>query len=651
MQPTKLDKTGAPGVTRQMGNDQQQFTMTSIIQRELEDFDQRDTRRSRITGRLIFLQVSLLLMIAPMAFWPQTYTSAIVLFGIGLLIFLLAWFRNISNKVEQAQIILIVGSGLVTASNMVGQIFWNPGQILPVGLASFPFILTILEAGLLFLPEIVLITALISTLFTAFTFFAALVIGSGLPNNQAYLLAVIALGLQALTGIIAWQIAYFIMDYSAELRRVRNDDFINTQFEALKRSVDEQMQRIAEQSRALALFIVGLSNREYTNRIPVIEVSLKPIADALTLLTSEMSASAVSKQVRRTMDDQAADLIATAGGMTEGNVNASGIGSMDIASNASNSMMQTARVAVDKALQSMQRRLSQLRDNTVDAARQLNDVEDHTRSAEHSVAENIATIGLLRAEAERVHTSATRMAQLVDETRSLLGTLLPPEVSGQVQQNASPKETHATVELQQVMPGVTIQLDTINDDTTLTAADMATTLPSAPTNEAGVTPVTSTNDPTVQPRLREAWSRLEEMVEEVAKEVRDANVLQDKLGITSRSMRQVDYELRSVRKSVSAARMIAEKMYHASNTQTQPLTGPYSEPLSQPLSQSQPLQTSTLGGPMRPPTSPMSQPLRQSRPLTSPYQGAPSQPFTQINAADLIEGFNGTDVQEPRTDK
>src|SRR5579875_551844 len=129
---------------------QPRHTMTSIIQRELEDFGQRQPRRSRVVGRLLFLQVALLLMGAPLTVWPTVQPAALAVTGVGLLLFLLVWIRNISGAADQAQRILVAGSALVTAANMAGQIFWHPGQVLPVGLASFPFLLTIFTAGLLF---------------------------------------------------------------------------------------------------------------------------------------------------------------------------------------------------------------------------------------------------------------------------------------------------------------------------------------------------------------------------------------------------------------------------------------------------------------------------------------------------------------------
>src|SRR5271166_4042635 len=86
-----------------------QPTITGIVQRELDDFEQRIPRRARIVGRLVFLQVALLLAVAPLAVWPHVQLGLLGVDIGGLLIYGLAWIRNISLKIIQAQIILVAG--------------------------------------------------------------------------------------------------------------------------------------------------------------------------------------------------------------------------------------------------------------------------------------------------------------------------------------------------------------------------------------------------------------------------------------------------------------------------------------------------------------------------------------------------------------
>src|SRR6185437_736198 len=59
------------------------------------------TRRSRVVGRLLFLQVALLLMGAPLTVWPSFQPTALAVAGIGLILFLFAWIRNISGAADQ----------------------------------------------------------------------------------------------------------------------------------------------------------------------------------------------------------------------------------------------------------------------------------------------------------------------------------------------------------------------------------------------------------------------------------------------------------------------------------------------------------------------------------------------------------------------
>lgn len=611
MQTTKIDGPGNQSAWQglERSRDTNQPTMTTIIQRELEDFDQRTPRRARVVGRLIFLQAALLLMVTPIVVWPTLQPVGIAIIGVGFLTYGIAWLRNISGQVQQAQKILIVGSGVVTAANMLGQIIWHPAEIIPIGLSSLPFLLTILEAGLLFLPEIALLTAVATTGVTVLGLLAVVALHSDtLDKNtyQVYLVAVMALGLQALTGIVAWQISYFIMDFSTELSKVRREEFISTQYDALRRSIDEQAARLREQSLQIVNSIVSLTSRDYTARVNLPDGDLKPIADTLNLLASQLGSVAESDQLQVNILNDAAQITDLAGQIAQGEGPFAGnLSQPALPTTATGGLLQSAVVAMYKARNSTQQRLLQVRDLAFDAGQRLNQAEERTLTVESHISENLATIGLLRAEADRLYGSASRLNQLIDDALRSLSGLVPPEVSAQARIESH--DAHTAAALQQVMPGVTIQLEAITEETQLGNEDFglrpSSATPLTPTGSA--TPLMS--DPNAQLKLRETWSGLVEMTEEVAKQVRDAQVLQDKLGVTSKSMRQVDNDLIQLRGVVAVVRQLAEQLFHTSSATTHSLN--------------MPVQPDSVSPSLPRPAAPTQTPL----------------PPSHINAADLID--------------
>jgi hypothetical protein len=568
-QSAQFRKTSQPLASTPEGSDPyNRPSMTSIIQRELEDFNRQRPRRGRVVGRLIFLQVALLLMDAPLVAWPTVQPAALGVTLVGLVIFAVAWLRNLVGDAPLAQRLLVGGSAIVTAANMIGQLFWHPGQVLPVGLASFPFLLTIFIAGLLFEPEVVVLVSVGTTASTAIVFFLALFLtkAAEISDPAVYLLAVSSLGLQALAGMMAWQIGQFIKEYSAELNQARREEFIATQYDALRRSVDEQANRLRDQVGMIASNVVALSTRNYAARIGIVEGDLKPIADAFNLLAQQLGSFAETEHAQVNVVDDLTRLMDIAGQMAEGS--AAGmppLANMPMTASAMGNLLRSVTVTLQRAQQSMQTRFDRLRDLAVDSGNRLTQTAEATYATEATLAQTLATIGHLRSAADRVFGSAEQMSHIIDACLVHLSDLLPPEVSAHTRAEAAPKPpTPAAPEWQQVLPGVTVQLDIIDDDTELGPDDVAPsgTVPIpgvdlAPDAPAGF-------DPNAQARLREVWSLITQLTEKAAEQIRDAQVLEDQLGIASRTMRQVDNEVIAMRQMILQTRQVAEQAFMTS---------------------------------------------------------------------------------------
>ena len=608
MQSTRTGQPNMPFAGTGEVGDPNRPTMTTIIQRELEDFEQRQPRRGHVVGRLIFLQVVLLLMSAPLAAWPIVQPAAIIITAVGLVLYLIAWIRNVSGAVNQARTVLIVTSLLVTAANMAGQIFWHPGQILPVGLASFPFLLTIFTAALLFQPEIVLMTGVATAAISTLIFIVALFLTTkpDVADYQIYLLAVSSLGLQALAGIMSWQISHFIMDYSSELAQARREEFIATQYDALRRSVDDQALRVRDQVGEISAGLIALSTRNYLARVNINEGELKPIADAFAVLAKELGAMAGTDQAQFNVTDDLMRLIELVGQMAEGGVaGAPMLANMPMTANATGNLLRGVIMTLQRAHGATQQRLTYMRDATVDVGQRLTQAAEQTYTTETTIATTLATIGLLRAKADNIYGSAEQLSQFIDQSLTELSGLLPPEVSAH-SHIESHKPPPATTELQSVMPGVTIQLDAINDDTELGLEDFSLVGKNPAGMAAGNDFGAGTVDANAQAKLREVWSLITKMTEEVAKQVRDTQVLSEQLGISSKTMRQVDNEVIVMRQMVLQVRQLVEQIYRAASptrTPTGPLTAPHTPPSG--ISAADLLNPPDSSGPNRPPSRPL----------------------------------------------
>ncbi len=570
-------------------------TMTSIIQRELNDFEQRDVRRGRVVGRLIFLQVAALLMTVPLAFWPHVQPTEIALLAAGLLAFGFAWVRNIVGNVTQARGVLIISSLAVTAANMAGQMVWHAGQVLPVGLATFPFLLTIFSAGLLFGPEVVLLVSVASSAFSAVLFFGALILTAKpeIPDSAVYYLAVITLGLQALSGFMAWQVAHFISDYSSELAQARREEFIATQFEALQRSVDESANRLREQVGTISTGLVALSTRNYTTRIAINEGELRPLADSFNLLAQQLGTLAESEHAQVSLVDDLMLLMDLAGQLAERGVNNAPtpmLANIPAPANATGNLLRSAIVTLQRAKEGVEQRFIFMRDATIDAANRLNTAAEQTYTGEKSISVTLGTIGGLRTKADQILGNAEHLKGFIDVALQELAPLLPAEVSAHAR-IAAP-EPLAAPEVQQVMPSVTITIPTIQDGTELGPEDVGaqTTVPQSVNVPADA--LAAAMDQTAQAHLRAVWAVLSKMLEEVGQQLRDTGTVQEQLGISSRSMRQVDTDLIAMRQLLLQIRKVMEQIYLASSpTRT---TGPMLPP---PVSAPEISATDLLGSP------------------------------------------------------
>ena len=352
--------------------------------------------------------------------------------------------------------------------------------------------------------------------------------------------------------------------------------------------------------------LTALSTRNYLARVNINEGELKPIADAFAILTKELGAMAGTDQAQFNVTDDLMRLIELVGQMAEGGV-AGGpmLANMPMTANATGNLLRGITVTLQRAHTATQQRLTYMRDATVDVGQRLTQAAEQTYTTETTIAATLATIGLLRAKADNIYGSAEQLSQFIDQSLVELSGLLPPEVSAH-SHIESHKAPPITPELQSVMPGVTIQLDAISDDTELGLEDLSLTGKSPATITGGNDFGAGTVDANAQAKLRDVWSLITKMTEEVAKQVRDTQILSEQLGISSKTMRQVDNEVIVMRQMVLQVRQLVEHIYRAAlptRTPTGPLNSPHTPPAG--MSGADLLNPPDTSGPNRPPSRPL----------------------------------------------
>src|SRR5258708_8101119 len=141
---------------------ERRLALSGLIRQTLTSVEEREQQRGRLINVLILAQALLTLAIAP-AHWGSPAAFAL---AAALAVYLLAFVANrLFNRPGAAAYILVFGGSLaVFAQALVAAVAGNPAG---TAQAALFFITVVLEAGLLFSPEVTLIAAAASTIFTA----------------------------------------------------------------------------------------------------------------------------------------------------------------------------------------------------------------------------------------------------------------------------------------------------------------------------------------------------------------------------------------------------------------------------------------------------------------------------------------------------
>ncbi len=398
---------------------ERRLALSGLIRQTLTSVEEREQQRGRLINVLILAQALLTLAIAP-AHWGSPAAFAL---AAALAVYLLAFVANrLFNRPGAAAYILVFGGSLaVFAQALVAAVAGNPAG---AAQAALFFITVILEAGLLFAPEVTLIAAAASTVFTAFAMLLALAVAHSVDRQEAYLLIVYTLGLQALAGLIAWLLAQFILDSTLEAQKSQEIQFSQARLEALAKQVAEEREGLYGQIGVLQATITRAIAGEYHARAEILDGQLSTLAETLNLLLERVAAASQAEQLQSRIQAAALPLIDAISRM--GDAATPPPGGMPIITNTA---FDSVPLVVRKMQENVGQRLARVQQIVDEVAGVLSTTKEPLQGASEEVHEARRLAGALMATAEAITASAKRQITLMAQVRRMLAALLPEEIT------------------------------------------------------------------------------------------------------------------------------------------------------------------------------------------------------------------------------
>jgi hypothetical protein len=532
--------------------------------------------------------------------------------------------------------------------------------------ASLLFIALILESGLLFAPEAALIMAFVTTAISAFAILFALSLDSSVSNNEAYLLVVYTLGLQALSGLLAWLFSIYIGDSVVEGQKSRELQFSHVRLESLASAVEEQQRQLDQTVGGLQLTIAHALTGEPMARAEVNNMQLAPLADSLNLLLQRLEEASRAEQARLRVDAAALPMLEALMGMTDGTPTPTSLPIM------TNTTLDSVAVYLTQLQASLTQRLGRIQRTVSEVVRALTHARAPLDETVDAVKEAQQIDGALIALSDKVLASADQEVALLHQAQRILSGLLPesltsgaPALREMPATDASGNEDFRGLgrDLNLATPGytgtfpvlgseeadangdgivpMTVPLPAVQSEG---APEASAAVPSALTQQESAPPAGEAG--AVPPELIEAWTLLEQAEREATSLDRQFNQFVRDLGVQAKKLSSVDVNLAWFRGALEAVRGNVEQLQQIAGT-NMPLPG---MPEVGQAASSRPLAQENMPGGM--PSRPI-QPLADVTPFPSSGEVAKSTAednlpaLGSMNASDLLSDF--TDIGDSET--
>lgn len=419
----RLTATPSPTNNVTGGQPQRRLALSGLIRRTLLNVSEREQQRSRLVNVLILVQGVLTLATAPGYVGAPTEMFSLALAVGATLIYLAAFATNrIFHRASTAAYILVVGGVIaVAAQTLTLAIASNASG---AGQVSLLFTTVILEAGLLFAPEVTLLIAFATTTLTAFALLFALSHAATMERQDAYLLIVYTLGLQLLAGLIAWLVSQFIFESALEAQRAQELQFAQARLEALAAQVGEQQRQFDSGINIMQFTIARAVSGEYSARVEQVDGELASLADSLNVLLQRLEVATHAEQLGTRVDAAALPLLENLSRLNEGITPSPS--SLPIMTN---TPFDSVSVAVSQLQASITQRLGRVQRIVGDVIDGLSHSKEGLHNAEESLQEAQRIAGVLISSSESALAGMRRQVAFLTQMQRMLSAVLPREIT------------------------------------------------------------------------------------------------------------------------------------------------------------------------------------------------------------------------------
>ena len=592
---------------------ERRLALSGMIRRRLTSANERERQRSRVVNVLILAQVLLSVAIAIGNVGTPNAIVILSITGGAALIYIVALVTNqVFHHTSAAAYMLVIGGALATAASPVlPAIMGQPAQ---ASQASLLFTAVILEAGLLFSPEVTLIIATAVSVFTAFALLFSIAVSPQTDRHATYLLIVTTLGLDALSALIAWLISTFIFDTTFEAQRVEELQFAQARLDALQASMYDHERSLDQAIRAIQQAVTRVLSGEYNVRAELPGGPLKSLEDSLNLLLDQARAAGDAEQVRARVEAAALPLIDAVTRMTD----AGSLTPLSVPI-----MTNTALDGLSVVLSQMQAQIAQRMARIQRIAGDLVGAIDHSQDSLNDITEELQEAGritgALVASAEAMKLTIRKELEVMLQLRRIVGAVVPDAAQSEMTR-LGPTEAAAWLglgpDLGLTNSGLTGEFETLGSGEPIEVSDIGSLTvplqaldPSASSSEihaSGQADDAEKGNQSLDPALaKEIWRLLEDLTVEIKSLDTLATQIARDLGIQTRHQRQADANIAWFHHANDAIRSGTEQLQQVVGASTPP-PGP-GEPA--PASPSRPLENNV----MRPP--------QRTRPLAREHEG------------------------------
>ncbi|HST88701.1 MAG TPA: hypothetical protein VLJ14_10010 [Ktedonobacterales bacterium] len=603
------------------GGQARKLPLASLIHRTLVSVAEREQQRARLIAVLILVQALMTVAVAVGYTGARTAPLVFALTAGALAVYGAAfaanrWFR----RVAVAAYILVIGGSLAVAAQAVA--FALAGHPQDAAHYALLFIPIILDAGLLFVPEVTLITACATATLAAFAILFALSLQPVLDKHVAYQLVVYTVGMQAVAGLVAWLLAQFILESSVEMQRAQELQFAQARYEALAMQVDETEGLLVLSAARMQQAIGRALGGEYLTQVEIPDGELAPLAESLNLLLARYEAVARAEQERSLVDASVLPLLDNISRMAEAGTATPTPTSLPVMTN---TPLDSVSLALSQMQLVMAKRMTHMQRLAAEVVGGVTHSEKPLPEVSKAVRESLRIAGVLIATADATVGAAQRQLATLEGARRALAAVLPGEVTRMPAEEAGRREAAAGLDalspadlrglghdLGIGSPGYTEQYEALwSQDAAGGSAGIAPlTVPiralspdegDPPTGAAGVFAAGE-----LPAELVDAWNLLLQMDMECRALERALVQLGREVGVQSRLLRSADAGIAWFDGALVAVRSNAEQLQHLAGA-GMPVPGIAEAAPSRPLEPS--------GQARQPEGVPHSRPLAPSTPL------------------------------------